>query len=796
MNQYEKEHLRTVKKYLAECMVLLKSNGDFPISEPCKLALYGSGARRTIKGGTGSGEVNSRFSESIEAGLTKRGFEITTKSWLDSYDEIFENARKEFKKYIKVKAKQEKRAAIMVGMGLTMPEPEYKLPINGEGDLAVYVLSRVSGEGQDRKVVKGDYLLSDTEVRDILEINKKYDKFLLVLNVGGPVDLTPVLEVENILLMSQLGVISGRGLADVMLGRDNPSGKLATTWASYDAYPDILDFGNTDNTRYLEGIYVGYRYFDNTEGKVMFPFGYGLTYTSFDITCDEITNEGEKITLNVKVKNTGARSGKEVVQVYVSKPGIKLDAAFKELAAFAKTKELVPGEEQMLSISFNFSDLVSFSPADSAYILEAGDYKVKVGNSSTNVENIALINLKDEVIVKKVKSVFGQVDFNDYVPENKKLEKVSSKLPKIKLKAKDIPTVEVNYEKPVIIPEVIQRLSDEDLVKLNVGGFSDKAGIKSVIGAAGQKVAGAAGETATVAGLPVYSMADGPAGLRLSKNYYEGDGVAHSIGSPLPQSMVELMNFPMRMAMKLMTPKPKKYDVIKHQYATMIPIGTAIAQSFNTEMAECLGDLVGDEMERFNVQLWLAPALNIHRSVLCGRNFEYYSEDPLVSGKMAAAITRGVQKHPNCGTTIKHFAANNQENNRYRNNSMVSERAMREIYLKGFEICVKESNPVALMTSYNLINGTHTSEHAGLVIDILRKEWNYEGIVMTDWIVSANTGDSVTKYRDADPAEVVKAGNAVIMPGGQGDYDKVMAALKEGKVTRLQLMENVSCLVR
>jgi len=235
--------------------------------------------------------------------------------------------------------------------------------------------------------------------------------------------------------------------------------------------------------------------------------------------------------------------------------------------------------------------------------------------------------------------------------------------------------------------------------------------------------------------------------------------------------------------------------VLKEHSATMIPIGTAIAQSFNVELAEKLGDIVGAEMEMFGVHLWLAPALNIHRSILCGRNFEYYSEDPLVSGLTAAAITNGVQKHKGCGTTIKHFAANNAETNRYCNNSQVSERAMREIYLRGFEICVKKSQPKAVMTSYNLLNGTHTSEHRGLIEDILRTEFGFKGIVMTDWVMEVMTS-SKSVYRNALADKVAKAGGELFMPGTKKDYNRVLTALKDGSLTRQQLEINASRLLR
>ena len=320
----------------------------------------------------------------------------------------------------------------------------------------------------------------------------------------------------------------------------------------------------------------------------------------------------------------------------------------------------------------------------------------------------------------------------------------------------------------------------------------------SVIGNASQSVAGAAGETTSVLkdkGVPALVMADGPAGLRLSREYTRDEKGAHSVGDTMPESLMELMPAPVAFAMKLFASKGKVKGEILEQYCTAIPIGTALAQSWNLDFAERCGDVVGDEMERFGVHLWLAPALYIHRDIRCGRNYEYFSEDPLISGRFAAAITRGVQKHPGCGTTIKHFAANNQETNRYNSNSAVSERAMREIYLRGFGLAVKESQPHALMTSYNLLNGTHSSERRDLIEDVLRCEFGFEGIVMTDWIIAVMSGKG-NKYPAPNAAKIAAAGNDLTMPGGKGDLKAMLKGLKDGLVTRRQLEINATRVYR
>lgn len=793
MNQYEKEHNEIMRQFGAECAVLLRSNGAFPLEKPGELALYGSGARRTIKGGTGSGEVNSRYFVTAEAGLETAGFQITTKYWMDEYENRCAEAKQAFIKGLKQQAKEHHTLAILESMGAVMPEPEYSIPLRGAGDTAVYVLSRISGEGSDRRPVPGDILLTKTEKRDILELNKKYKNFLLVLNVGGVVDLSPVMEVGNILLLSQLGVETGSVLADLILGKSVPSGKLATTWSAWGDYPNIGTFGEKDDTRYNEGVYVGYRYFDSVGKKPLFPFGFGLGYTSFALTPGEVSENAGTVTVKAAVQNTGSFKGKEVAQLYVSAPQGRLDKPYQSLAAFGKTGELQPGESEGLALSFDLRELASYDEESASWILEPGDYILRMGNSSADTTPVAVLRLDGGVVVRKCKNCLGKPDFTNWKPEHPIEDAVDPALPVLPVSASSIPTEVVDYALPHDVDEVVDNMSDEELCYLNIGAFDPKKGALSVIGNASQSVAGAAGETTSCLkgkGVPNLVMADGPAGLRLSRQYTLDKKGAHAVGDAMPESLSELMPAPAAFVMKLFSGgKPK--GEIHEQYCTAIPIGTALAQSWNTAFAERCGDIVGSEMERFGVHLWLAPALNIHRDIRCGRNFEYFSEDPLISGKFAAAITRGVQKHPGRGTTIKHFAANNQETNRYNSNSQVSERAMREIYLRGFEIAVKESQPHALMTSYNLLNGIHTSERRDLIEDILRAEWGYEGIVMTDWIIAMMSGKG-NKHPSPDAAKIAAAGNDLTMPGGMGDFKAMMKGLKAGTVTRRQLRINAT----
>ena len=802
MQDMETKHLAALRSHLAECTVLLKSNGDFPLDSPCKIAAYGSGVRKTIKGGTGSGEVNSRFFVNVEQGLTNAGFSITTQAWLDSYDAMYVQARKDWLKQLKVEAKAHKTNLIMYGMGKTMPEPNYELPLEAEGDVAIYVLARISGEGNDRVPVAGDIKLSATEKRDILALHKKYSKFMLVLNVGGAVDLSEIPEVENVLVLSQLGVETGDALADILLGKESPSGKLTTTWSAWEDYCDVGTFGDHNDTQYQEGIYVGYRYFDSVGKKALFPFGYGLSYTDFAVRMEQASLEGSTLTVKAAVTNTGKCPGKEVVQLYVSTPAVKLDKPYQDLAGFAKTKQIAPGETDLVEITCDLQDLASYDETSAGYILEPGLYIVRLGNSSVNTQPVALVELAREVVVLQAKNCLGKPGFADWKPENPAVHDLPADVIRLTLDPDFVTTQHPAYDAAYDVDPAVAELTNEQLAFANVGAFDPKAGIASFVGNASTTVAGAAGETTAQLkqqGFPTMVMADGPAGVRITPEFYRDEKGAHGVGSSgMPESMLELMPGFLQWIMKLSSNKklPKGAEV-QQQYCTAIPIGTALAQSWNLDFAKTCGDIVGAEMERFGVHLWLAPALNIHRSIRCGRNFEYFSEDPFVSGKMAAALTQGVQAHPGRGTTIKHYAANNQEYNRFGNNSCVSERAMREIYLKGFGICVKESQPKAVMTSYNLLNGQHTAESVGLCDTILRREFRFQGIIMTDWVVGNGIMNSKEDIHPAvKPQLVAAAGGDVFMPGCKADYDNILKGLADGSLTRQQLQINASRVYR
>lgn len=821
---FETEHIEAVRKLSPECMVLLENDGTLPLKGTGKLALYGSGARRTIKGGTGSGDVNVRHFVTVEEGLRNAGFEITTGSWLDGYDQVVEEARKAFFAAIR---KEGEAAGVtgsrlaMFAMGKTCPEPEYTLALEGEGDTAVYVLARNSGEGADRAPVAGDINLTETEIRDILALNEKYEKFVLVLNVGGMIDLKPVEAVKTILLLGQLGSATGDALADVLLGRANPSGKLTMTWAPIRDYASTEGFGDPNDTCYKEGIYVGYRYFDTIGYQPTYPFGYGMSYTTFTVEPEEMRADASRISVTASVTNTGSVAGKEVVQVYYSAPAGKLDKPYQELAGYAKTGELAPGESQDVTVTFDTESMASYCTECASYVMEAGVYYIRVGNSSRNTHIAGAVVLDETRAVEKDRNICGSSGFEDLKPQGNPItyegeaeEKAGARVTEIR--AADLAVKEIAYQEipeeipagPVVqweevtrgvktVDEFVAGLTDEQLAYLCIGAYKDSEDLMEVIGNAASTVAGAAGETThrlEDMGVPVLVMADGPAGIRLAPTYKVVDGQAKAVSASLGGDFMALFTPEELKAMAEAAPKPGEEELaapVNYQYCTAIPIGTGIAQSWNHELAGQCGDLVGEEMEMFGTHLWLAPAMNIYRSPLCGRNFEYFSEDPHLSGCVAADITNGVQAHEGCATTIKHYACNNQETNRYFSNSNVGERALREIYLKGFEICVKKSQPHFLMTSYNLINGEHACSTRDIQTGTLRDEWGFEGVVMTDWLVTGGMGPKGEKWPCASCAGNIKAGNDITMPGIPSDKADIMKALSDAShpyaLTRAEL---------
>ena len=788
---YEKKHIDFLKNNAYECALFLKKNDEFPINKPCNLVLVGNGARNTIKGGTGSGDVKSRFFKNIEKAFTDAGFIITSTNWLNLYDEFKKSTHKEFIKEVKKEAKKNKIMPAVFSMGYFEEEKNYKFNPDYNGDICLYILSRNSGEGSDRKNIKGDVKLSDKEVSDILYLNKKHKKFMLVLNVGGVVDLSPVLEVSNILLLSELGVVTSDILVDIILGYVNPSGKLSTTWAKPEDYPSYDNFGDFNDNFYKEGIYVGYRYFNTINKNIIFPFGYGLSYTDFNYKVIGKKFIDNILSISVNIKNIGKYPGKEVIECFITKPNDRIDNPYIELINYKKTNLLNPNDEDNLTLTVNTLDLVSYDENIASYILLKGEYIVRIGNSSVNLINICKLVVDEDIIIKKLENKCGKPGFNDL-----KLERIKedlSDLESFKV-INNFKTEKVIYKKNIYIEEEIKNIPLDKMILLTIGHY--ESGIASIVGQSCKHVIGGAGETVLKLNEinKSLTMADGPAGLRLKQAYgIDEKGIYDIVMDPIMEKMIDFLP---KIARPFIKPPKNRNGEIHYQYTTAIPIGTALAQSFNDNFVYKCGKLVSEEMKIFNVDLWLAPALNIHRNILCGRNFEYYSEDPYLSGMMATAISRGVEETPGLGVTVKHFACNNQEYNRNNNNTHISERALREIYLKGFEICINKANPKALMTSYNLINGIHTSESYDLINDILRCEWGYDGLVMSDWIKSGRSFSKKSIYPAPYASNNILAGNDLTMPGSNADYLDIYKALKTGKLKNEDLLSSASRVYR
>ncbi|MDO5108561.1 MAG: glycoside hydrolase family 3 N-terminal domain-containing protein [Erysipelotrichaceae bacterium] len=788
VRDFEIKHNETLRKIAPECTVLLKKNGDFPLEQPCRLALYGSGARQTIKGGTGSGDVNVRHFTTCEEGLEKAGFTIVSKDWMDRYDACRADNTVQFYRQIREEAEKKKIPVIAAALGKTPDEPEYDFPVDSDADVCVYVLARNSGEGSDRQIKKGDYLLTDDEIRDIHRCAGKYAKFLLVLNTGGPVDLSPVLDrVENILLLGQLGTVTGDVLADIILGRSYPSGKLTATWAKAEDC-DVIQNYDLNDTCYKEGIFVGYRYYDTADHKPLFPFGYGISFTEFTREFSHADLKDNELSVAVKVTNTGRYPGKETVLLYYRAPEGTLSKPIKELGTCGKTRELQPGESEEITLTLPLENMASYSEEQSAWILEKGDYLIMA-----DTMNICAVRLNETVAVLESTDLHINTGFED-----RSVLLPAADTEGLKIFEADVQGLRGigHFDRNrVSYPEKEQidlcGFTDDELIHTCVGRYDENSST-SIIGNAGNAVAGAAAESPDFfsgKGFGKLILADGPAGLRLATSYILRDGAAFGNEFAAMESIVQFLDEPLRSAVQAkidtirkISESEKKY----YQFTTAIPIGTALAQSFNPEVPEICGDIVGEEMGIYGINIWLAPALNIQRMPLCGRNFEYCSEDPVVSGLTAAAIVRGVQKHEKCSVTIKHFACNNQEYNRFGSNSVISERTMREIYLKGFELCIKQSAPKCIMSSYNLLNGVHTANHYDLLTTVLRKEWDFGGVVMTDWGTTSDRLNLGT-YGASDAALCIKNGNDWIMPGSQPDCDRIAEALENKEISREDL---------
>lgn len=806
----ETEHRQLSRIAAAEGMVLLRNiENTLPIAKGSRIALYGAGAEITIKGGIGSGDVNSRDTVSVRQGLEQAGYQLTSLDWLNDFRALYERQRLIWRDTILnafaqpeyngnfFRAYTEHPFAIPCGRPLTQAEMT-----SGTNDTAIFVLSRCAGEAADRKDEPGDYQLTAEEHALLMQISQAHAKVVLVLNTGSLIDLSFTDTIPNItaiLYMVQGGQESGSALADLISGDVVPSGKLTDSWTyRYEDYPNAEFFGSRFcdawKAEYREDIYVGYRYFDTFQVPVRYGFGFGLSYTEFFLTPGKLSSEGCNISVEVDVKNIGNRfSGKEVVQLYVSCPQDTMQREFRRLCCFGKTDLLAPGESQHMLLSFDADALSSYDKAAAAWILTEGTYGIWVGNSleqaaligSIAVDRTAALTNCGHICPLQDEIPLLQPDREALLARQREWLTAAEKLPRCTISAAELPTKTISYDAlPAPTDSDLYRmteaLDDEQLIALSTGRLRTGTG---ELGNAGQTVPGAAAETVSILAsdpwnVPSIVLADGPAGLRLKKVYQVIDG--HPDPGTI-QDSVENGFF------STQQPEGTSY----YQFCTAIPVGALLAQTWNLPLLREIGKMIGSEMLEFEVTLWLAPGLNIHRNPLCGRNFEYYSEDPLVSGMVAAAITQGVQSVPGCGTTIKHLACNNQEDKRKGSDSILSERALREIYLKGFEIAVKASQPMAIMTSYNMVNGIHAANSHDLCTKAARNEWGFDGLIMTDW-----TTTTTSLAGECTAAGCILAGNGLVMPGASQDHESIRDALNTGKLSRVQLVRCVYDTIR
>ena len=808
VTQRETDHRKLAREAAAEGFVLLENKDHFlPLAKGSKVGLYGAGAIRTIKGGTGSGDVNERDSVNIFQGMKNAGYDVTSSEWLEDYDKLYVQARLDWKNEIFTKLNGDDTkffdaySATPFFMPSGNPIDEEKAAADG-ADTAFFVLARIAGENKDRFDTEGDYFISKEEKAILAQVSRCYKNIVLVINTGGLMDLAFVEEFDNIrsiLQYVQAGQEGGNAFADVVSGDVTPSGKMTDTWAKdYYDYPgaEVYSYKSGDlmKEKYEEGIFVGYRYFDTFEVPVRYSFGYGMSYTDFEIRTDDIKVSGRgmmnpKVSVTVTVTNTGdTYAGKEVVQIYASCPQGKLVKEFRRLAGFGKTKLLAPKESQTMTITFPLYQLTSYEEESASWILEPGMYGIWVGNDLNTSVLSGALELDEKAVMTACENICPlKEELNEIVPDAEKVqarevawqkEVKEKRMSVIELKAAEIPTEKVDYQPvPEELPgkagKIVESLSVDQLALLATGDPGRAQG--NALGSAGISVPGAAAETSPCASeepwnVTTIALVDGPAGLRLKREYQVDNGeiVASDFLAALEGGFFS---------------KPQeKRGTTYYQFCTAIPVGTLLAQSWDVELIKRVGEMIGHEMELFNVTLWLAPGMNIHRNPLCGRNFEYYSEDPLIAGMMAAAMTLGVQKVPGCGTTIKHFACNNQEDNRMGSDSILSERALREIYLKGFEIAVKDAQPMSIMTSYNLINGVHAANCYDTCTKAARDEWGFAGAIMTDW-----TTTNVQIQGECTAAGCMRAGNDMVMPGLPEDHENIKKELADGTLTMAEL---------
>ena len=756
------KYLDTAAKMVSEGIVMLKNeNNALPLDTDKEVAVFGRIQFRYYKSGTGSGGM------------------VNVTKVVNILDGLIDNGVKVNEKLLGTYRKWDKENPFDLGEGWGgEPWSQKEMPLD-EGlvketakscETAIVIMGRTAGEEQDNRLEAGSYLLSDDEIEMLTVVRKHFKKVVLLLNVGNIVDMTDINRIapDAVLYVWQGGMTGGKGTADVLTGKVSPSGKLPDTIA-YKAsdYPSDANFGREENRDiYAEDIYVGYRYFETfAKEKALYPFGFGLSYTEFEIKTEKAEITEGAVKLSVSVKNVGSYKGKEVIEVYCEAPQGRLGKAARVLCGFEKTRELAPQEEQAVEIAVDIAKLASYDDSGvtgnkSCYVLEAGEYKFYVGSDVRSAEYACIFEQGEDLVTERLTQSLAPVENferikpvceggafsigREAVPVSEVDESARrlEKLPKeiAYTGDKGIKLWDVKNGKNTM-DEFIAQLSDYDLSCIirgeGMGSPRVTAGTASAFGGVSENLNGF--------GIPAGCCSDGPSGMRLD------------CGTK----------------------------------AFSLPNGTMIASSFNKELTSELFTFMGLEMAANKVDCLLGPGMNIHRHPLNGRNFEYFSEDPFLTGKMAAAELKGMAGAGVTGT-IKHFCANNRETNRHFIDSVVSERAIREIYLKGFEIAVKEGGASSVMTTYGRVNGLWTAGNFDLNTVILREEWGFKGFTMTDWWANINVrGKEPDK---TDFAAMARTQNDVYMvcPDGEKNDDNTIAALENGGIERCELQRNAA----
>lgn len=756
------KYLDSAAKMVSEGIVMLKNeNNALPLDTDKEVAVFGRIQFHYYKSGTGSGGM------------------VNVTKVVNILDGLIDNGVKVNEKLLGTYRKWDKENPFDLGEGWGgEPWSQKEMPLD-EGlvketakscETAIVIIGRTAGEEQDNRLEAGSYLLSDDEIEMLTVVRENFKKVVLLLNVGNIIDMTDINRIapDAVLYVWQGGMTGGKGTADVLTGKVSPSGKLPDTIASKASdYPSDANFGREKSRDiYAEDIYVGYRYFETfAKEKVLYPFGFGLSYTAFEIKTEKAEITEGAVKLSVSVKNIGSYKGKEVIEVYCEAPQGRLGKAARVLCGFEKTKELVPQEEQVVEIAVDIAKLASYDDSGvtgnkSCYVLEAGEYKFYVGSDVRSAEYACSFEQGEDLVTERLTQALAPVEIferikpvceggafsigREAVPVSEVDESARrlEKLPKeiAYTGDKGIKLWDVKNGKNTM-DEFIAQLSDYDLSCIirgeGMGSPRVTAGTASAFGGVSENLNGF--------GIPAGCCSDGPSGMRLD------------CGTK----------------------------------AFSLPNGTMIASSFNKELTSELFTFMGLEMAANKVDCLLGPGMNIHRHPLNGRNFEYFSEDPFLTGKMAAAELKGMAGAGVTGT-IKHFCANNRETNRHFIDSVVSERALREIYLKGFEIAVKEGGASSVMTTYGRVNGLWTAGNFDLNTVILREEWGFKGFTMTDWWANINVrGKEPDK---TDFAAMARAQNDVYMvcPDGEKNDDNTLAALENGGIERCELQRNAA----